>query len=217
VSAAEAKELCSDPQAVARASGADDLLQACQADSLSAILGPTVLQVALTARPREFEPPRRTLDEALEELCNALADDPEGEVAIVFGPERSGLANEDLLRCNRVCGLEVNPSFSSLNLSQAAQIVAYLLRQAVVRRLDLPSRLPKTNGQGRPTAVAANAAGIEALHTAFTDLAIQTGYLDPKQPGRFDERLRALWARAGLQRDELQMLHGLLAAIKKQC
>jgi tRNA/rRNA methyltransferase len=120
------------------------------------------------------------------------------------------------MRCNRVCGLDVNPAFGSLNLAQAAQLVAYLLRQAARRQLRLPTPSFKTDGQGRPTAMPAQAASVETLHQAITVTAIQTGYLDPDSPGRFDDRLRGLWSRAGLHQDELQMLHGLIAAIRKR-
>jgi tRNA/rRNA methyltransferase len=145
-----------------------------------------------------------------------LASHPTLEVAVVLGPERSGLSNDDLMRCNRVCGLDVNPAFGSLNLAQAAQLVAYQLRQAARRQLLLPTPHFKTDGQGRPTAIPASAAGIEALHQAFTAAAVQTGYLDPENPGRFDERLRGLWSRARMHQDELQMLHGLISAIRQR-
>ena len=216
LSSEQAAVLRADPQAVALAAGADDLLQSCRADSLSEALGPTVIQLALTARPREFEPPRRTLEEALEELTDCLMRHADADVAIVMGPERSGLSNDDLMHCNRVCGLEVNPAFSSLNLAQATQLVAYLLRQTARRKLLLPTPYFKTDGQGRPTAIPASAAGIEALHQAFTAAAVQAGYLDPQNPGRFDERLRGLWSRAGMHQDELQMLHGLISAIRQR-
>jgi tRNA/rRNA methyltransferase len=216
LSSQQAAAMAADPQAVALAAGADDLLQGCRAESLSEALGPTVIQLALTARPREFEPPRRTIEDALSELVNCLGADPAAEVAIVMGPERSGLSNDDLMHCNRVCGLDVNPAFSSLNLAQATQLVAYLLRQTARRQLLLPTPLFKTDGQGRPRAIPASAAGIEALHQAFTAAAVQTGYLDPENPGRFDERLRGLWSRAGMHQDELQMLHGLISAIRQR-
>jgi tRNA/rRNA methyltransferase len=216
LTAPEADLMRADPQAVALAAGADDLLQGCHAERLTEALGPTVIQLALTARPREFEPPRRTLEEALEELTDCLASQPDAQVAVVMGPERSGLSNDDLMHCNRVCGLDVNPAFSSLNLAQATQLVAYLLRQTARSRLRLPTPVFKTDGQGRPRAVPASAAGIEALHRAFTAAAIEAGYLDPASPGRFDERLRGLWGRAGMHQDELQMLHGLISAIRQR-
>lgn len=216
LSAPEADLMRADPQAVALAAGADDLLQGCHAERLTEALGPTVIQLALTARPREFEPPRRILEEALEELTDCLASQPDAQVAVVMGPERSGLSNDDLMHCNRVCGLDVNPAFSSLNLAQATQLVAYLLRQTARSRLRLPTPVFKTDGQGRPRAVPASAAGIEALHRAFTAAAIEAGYLDPASPGRFDERLRGLWGRAGMHQDELQMLHGLISAIRQR-
>ncbi|MDP4740936.1 MAG: RNA methyltransferase, partial [Burkholderiaceae bacterium] len=123
-----------DPQAIAMASGADDLLQkAHHAQSLDQALQPCLLSLAFTARPREFEPPRRSLQQGLKEALDLLRLYPEASVAMVFGAERAGLTNDELMSCSRVCGLAVNPGFGSLNLSQAVQVVAYFLRHLVMQ------------------------------------------------------------------------------------
>jgi tRNA/rRNA methyltransferase len=216
-----------DPQAIAMASGADDLLQkAHHAQSLDQALQPCLLSLAFTARPREFEPPRRSLQQGLKEALDLLRLYPEAPVAMVFGAERAGLTNDELMSCSRVCGLSVNPGFGSLNLSQAVQVVAYFLRHLVMQEgLD---ELAKGQGEGQgegpgqgpsvsgsPPALAP-AASVQALYSTLQQLALLSGYLDPKEPGRFRDRLQRLASRTQLLEDEAQLLHGLSREILKR-
>jgi tRNA/rRNA methyltransferase len=208
--------LTRDPQAIAMASGADSVLEAVRFGTLPDLLGPTVLRLALTARPREFEPPRRTLTEAMRECADQLIGGPSDEIALVFGPERSGLSNEHVLMCSRVCGLDVNPAFSSLNLSQAVQVVSFALRAALRLAEGTAEPTVTTGGAGRPTAVPARSEAVEGLHQHLLRVALDSEALDPSHPGRMEERLRRLWARSGLLEDEVQMLRGILSEVERQ-
>ncbi len=212
-----------DPQAIAMASGADDLLQkAHHAQSLDQALQPCLLSLAFTARPREFEPPRRSLQQGLKEALDLLRLYPEAPVAMVFGAERAGLTNDELMSCSRVCGLSVNPGFGSLNLSQAVQVVAYFLRHLVMQQgLDEQAK-GQGEGQGQGPSVSgsppalAPAASVQALYSTLQQLALASGYLDPKEPGRFRDRLQRLASRTQLLEDEAQLLHGLSREILKR-
>ena len=212
-----------DPQAIAMASGADDLLQkAHHAQSLDQALQPCLLSLAFTARPREFEPPRRSLQQGLKEALDLLHLYPEAPVAMVFGAERAGLTNDELMSCSRVCGLSVNPGFGSLNLSQAVQVVAYFLRHLVMQQgLDEQAK-GQGEGQGQGPFVSgsppalAPAASVQALYSTLQQLALASGYLDPKEPGRFRDRLQRLASRTQLLEDEAQLLHGLSREILKR-
>jgi tRNA/rRNA methyltransferase len=212
-----------DPQAIAMASGADDLLQkAHHAQSLDQALQPCLLSLAFTARPREFEPPRRSLQQGLKEALDLLRLYPEASVAMVFGAERAGLTNDELMSCSRVCGLAVNPAFGSLNLSQAVQVVAYFLRHLVMQEgLDEQAK-GQGQGQGQGPSVSgsppalAPAASVQALYRTLHQLALASGYLDPGEPGRFRDRLQRLASRTQLLEDEAQLLHGLSREILKR-
>jgi tRNA/rRNA methyltransferase len=57
-----------------------------------------------------------------------LGKTDEGDVAIVFGPERTGLTIEDATKCNVVSTIPCNPDYSSLNLAQAVQVFSYELK-----------------------------------------------------------------------------------------
>lgn len=200
----------------ALASGADLVLDGAVACGFTEALAGTQISLALTARPREFEPPRRSLEQAVQELAGWLVAHPDDEVAVVFGPERSGLSNEDLMGCNRVCGLDVNPDFSSLNLSQAVQLVAFALRMAVREASETQAPPPVSTGGGRPSARPASHDQVEGLHQHLLRVAESCGALDPNAPGRMDDRLRRLWSRSGVWEDEAQMLRGVLTAIEKR-
>jgi tRNA/rRNA methyltransferase len=216
---AHAKQRLLDPQAQAMASGADDLLQEAQhAKTLDQALGPCLLSMAFTARPREFEPPRRGLHDGLEEALGLLQSHPQAQVAMVFGAERAGLTNDELMSCSRVCGLSVNPAFGSLNLSQAVQVVAYFLRHVAIQGLH-SSRVDRLGEGGvtrTPEQAPAPAASVQALYKTLEQLALASGYLNPSEPGRFRDRLQRLAARTQLLEDEAQLLHGLSREILKR-
>jgi len=211
-----AAQRLADPQALAMASGADDLLQKTHhAENLDQALAPCVLSLAFTARPREFEPPRRTLQDGLQEALDLLCSYPEARVAMVFGAERAGLTNDELMSCSRVCGLSVNPGFGSLNLSQAVQVVAYFLRHLALQEGPGKQASQPMSADPRPLALAP-AASVQALYSTLEQLALASGYLNPKEPGRFRDRLQRLASRTQLLEDEAQLLHGLSREILKR-
>src|SRR5919106_5104068 len=99
---------------------------------------------ATTARPRDLPKPVLTPAHAAREARAALAG---GErVGILFGPERTGLANDDLIYADAVVSVPVNPDFFSLNLAQAVLLVAYEWYQsaagAPARRETVPAGRP---------------------------------------------------------------------------
>jgi tRNA/rRNA methyltransferase len=166
------------------------------------------------------------LQQGLEEALNLLRLYPEASVAMVFGAERAGLTNDELMSCSRVCGLAVNPGFGSLNLSQAVQVVAYFLRHLVMQE-GLGDKAKgqgqgggESQGQGPSVPVSppalAPAASVQALYSTLHQLALASGYLDPKEPGRFRDRLQRLASRTQLLEDESQLLHGLSREILKR-
>ena len=119
------------PEAIALASGAADVLeQATICDSLSEALAPVTLSFALTARSRDMGPPALDVRHAALEAQSHLVSDQQAQVAIILGPERIGLDNEEISRCHRICHIPANPEYSSLNVAQALQLAAWELRYA---------------------------------------------------------------------------------------
>lgn len=190
-------------EAVAFASGATDLLAAATIhETLDDALASTVHAIALSARDREYAPLLRSLEEAAGDAIDAARR--EGDVAFVFGSERYGLSNDDVLRCQARCRIDTSADYASLNLAQAVQLVAYACRQAAVGAARAPA-----DESGAAATHDEREALIAHLETALTAI----GYLDPAAPKKLMPRLRRLFARARLEREEVQVLRGLAKAM----
>lgn len=125
------KDFLHHPEAIALASGAADVLErATICDSLSEALAPVTLSFALTARGRDMGPPALDVRHAALEAQSHLVSEQQAQVAIILGPERIGLDNEEISRCHRICHIPANPEYSSLNVAQALQLAAWELRYA---------------------------------------------------------------------------------------
>ena len=190
-----------DPEAQARATGAASLLdRALVVASLDEALAGAALAIGLSGRPREFAGRVLAIRDAARE---AIATAARGDIAFVLGSEMSGLSNAELERCAAVATIPANPEYTSLNLAAAVQVAAYELRVAA------------TGGDvWRPPKFApATADEIAALHAHAERTLVAMRLLDPAMPKRLLPRLRRLFARAGLEREEVNILRGVLARI----
>ena len=190
-----------DPEAVALASGATAVLDDTHVvATLDEALSGCALTVGLSARPREFAGRVLALREAAAE---AIAHCAHGDVALVFGTEMSGLSNDELARCSVIATIPANPEYASLNLAAAVQVVAYELRLAA------------SDGSvwRAPRFEPASFDEIEALYAHATRTLADMRFLDPQMPRRLLPRLRRLFARAALEREEVSILRGILARI----
>ena len=193
-----------DPDATALAAGAADVLAGARVfDTLEAALAECTLAAGFSARSRELSHPPTRLREAVAELAAAAS---RGTVALVFGNEASGLSNAELARCQRLVSIPANPAYGSLNLAAAVQVACYELAMAAA------AHPTPEGGAGSP----ATGEDIAGLFRHLEACAIDSAFLDPAQPGRFLERMRRLFARTGLEREEVKLLRGLLAACEKR-
>jgi len=193
-----------DPVADARAVGAADVLENARVcATLDEALAGTVLAVAVTARRRDLSHEMLSARQAASRMI-ALA--PQGEVALLFGTEMSGLSNAELDKCQMLATIPANPEFTSLNLASAVQILAYELRMAFLDEAEVPA------------AKALEAASFEDVERFYQHLErtmIDTGFLDPACPGRLMQRLRRLFARARPEKEEVSILRGILTSVEK--
>ncbi|MBV6408005.1 MAG: tRNA (cytidine/uridine-2'-O-)-methyltransferase TrmJ [Rhodocyclaceae bacterium] len=189
-----------DPEGVgrARSSNARDVLEgAVVCAALEEALAGTVFVAAMTARSREMAPPPQWARAAAPKIVGATAH---GDVALVFGNETAGLSNEEVALCRLPVMIPTNPDYSSLNLGAAVQVMGYELRLAA---LD----------PGAPPAPENPPAGFEEIRLFYEHLeaaVTQSGFLDPAHPKRLMPRLRRLFDRIGLERDEVSLLRGML-------
>lgn len=193
-----------DPEAIAMASGAEDVLASARiVPTIADALANVTWSVALTARMREYGPPQLAPREAADEARgHALS----GDIAFVFGNERTGLSNEHVERCSALAHIPANPAYSSLNLAQAVQVLAYELRMAYLA----------TDEAGSGPTPASEAAGarapsedIERMFVHLENALIALEFLDPANPKKLMSRLRRLFARAGLEREEVNIVRGI--------
>lgn len=186
-----------DPAAEAMASGATDVLaHAVVCASLDEALQGTVLAVGLTARKRDLSHAMLSLREAAPQI---LARAGEAPVALLFGTEMSGLSNAELEKCQMLITIPVNPEYGSLNLAAAVQVVAYELRCCA-------APAPQT-ANGFPLATFEE---VSQFYEHLERTLIEIDFLDPKHPKRLMTRLRRLFARAALEKEEVNILRGIL-------
>jgi TrmH family RNA methyltransferase len=192
-----------DKEATARASGAEDLLDnATVTENLRDAISDCVYVAGASARARAINwpclEPRACAAKLLEESAR-------GPVAAVFGPEKSGLSNEDLDHCDTLLTIPSNPDFSSLNLAMAVQVLTYELRAAQSAPTDAYTA-------DAPLATSAEFEHFyEHLERVLTDLR----FLDPDNPRHLMRRLRRLFIRARPDQNEVNILRGILTAVER--
>ena len=128
------------------------------------------------------------------------------DVALVFGRERIGLTNEELGRCHLLVNIPANPEYASLNLAAAVQVLCYELMLARVAA-------PAAAENETPLATADE---MERLYEHLETAALETGFLDPANPKHLMRRLRRLFNRAQPDQNEVNILRGLLSALRGQ-
>ncbi len=195
-----------DAQAVALASGANDVLAAARVVStLAAALDDVTFAVGFTARRRELAHRHVALREAAGLVMESLGQQVGARVALVFGNEAMCLSNDDVDRCQLLASVPANPIYSSLNLAQTVQVAAYEMMMAADGFAVAPDAARRS----------ATAGDVEALMQHLEVAAVESGFLDPNSPKRFMTRMRRLATRATLEPEDVAILRGLLASFQR--
>ena len=192
------------PEATAMAAGADEMLaNAKVCATLEDALAGTTFVVGLTARKRDLSHEMVSVREAAQKIIGETAH---GKIAVLFGTEMSGLSNAELDRCQLLANIAADETFSSLNLAAAVQVTAYELRQASFSAISVSKK----------TFPLADFEQVEGFYGHLEEVMYETEFLDPAQPKRLMRRLRRLFARARLEREEVNILRGILHAVRKK-
>jgi TrmH family RNA methyltransferase len=200
------REFPSD-EASARAAGADAVLeQARVCATLDEALAGCRFVVGASARLRGLSWSTVSPREVAPRL---LAESVQGEAAVVFGRESSGLSNDELASCHQLLNIPTNPGYSSLNLAMAVQVVAYELRLAMLAEAG-PGPTPE-----RPDPLA-TVADLERFYAHLERTLVDAGFLNPANPRHLMLRLRRLFSRALLEEKEVRILRGILSALEPQ-
>ncbi len=198
--------------AIAMASGAVGVLESARlCADLDEALADVNYALATTARTREMRMPVLTPATASEDL-HARTDEG-ARCAIVFGSERRGLENEDVLKCDAILSIPTNPHFPSLNLAQAALLIGYEWRRIALGRHDAPpAETAEEAAWGRP--IPAPKADFENLVAHLFDELDARNYFFPQEKRYAKERnLRVALARAGLSEGEARTLRGVIKTL----
>lgn len=188
-----------DEEAIALASGATDVLSNARiVATLDEALDDCNFSVALSARLREFSPP--VFEPRA--LAERLVSDQGLRAALVFGNERFGLSNEQVVKCSALVSIPANPAYSSLNLSQAVQVLAYECRMAALGEAREPSDI------GFRGELAASDQ-VEGMFRHLEQALVEIEFLDPDNPKKLMPRLRRLFSRAQLETEEVNILRGI--------
>jgi TrmH family RNA methyltransferase len=189
------------PEALALAAGADDVLaRARTVDTLAEALADCVFVAATTARERSYHWDILTPRDVAARI-GAL--DERARAALLFGPERYGLSNEDLIACNVLVRIPANPLYASLNLAMSVQLIAYeiyVAREQPESRVQLEQPL-------------ASGAELELFYRHLQEVLAEIRFED--RTGYLMQRVRRLFNRAQVDANELNILRGILSAVQE--
>jgi len=194
--------------AIAFASGAQDVLTAARVvSSMEDALQGCNFAAAVSARLREFSPPVVTP----RKLAAQLTQDSSLCAALIFGNERFGLPNELVQQCNVLINIPANPEYSSLNLGQAVQVLAYECRMAALETAA-PAAAQSDSVIGFQGEMA-GLADIEGMFRHLEEALVAIDFLKPDSPKKLMPRLRRLFARTQLETEEVNILRGIARQI----
>lgn len=192
-----------DKEADARAANAGDILECAKVcTGLDEALENTVLTAAITARPRELSHDVFDARQGSRELLRYAKQQP---VALLFGRENSGLTTAEVNKCQIIIHIPANPQYLSLNLASAVQIMSYELRMTLTENTVPPAIRPSANFNE-----------LESLYAHLEELMIISDFLNPQKPKLLMQRIRRLFSRARLEKEEVQILRGILTALSKR-
>lgn len=192
--------------AAAMAVHAKDVLDSARTfQTLVEAVADCTLTIGTTCRAGPYRKATRPLREALSALAAEVSRE---KVAVIFGPEDTGLTNRELKLCHRLITIPTAPEYASLNLAQAAALVAYELRMAF--ELTAAKRLPAASGDD----VHACAAEVDAMLERMAQALVAIGFLPADNPDHIMFAVRALYSRTRLSPRELDILNGIARHVK---
>lgn len=198
-----------DPKAIEMSSHADDILDSAKVvSSLKEALAGCTLAIGTSARSRNIALRPLMPSACAEKLLDTLHTAASSEVALVFGREHAGLTNEELLHCHYHVTIPANPEYSSLNLAASVQVLCYEIRTAFLRDRSI---LSQNNHQDS----LANIDDVEQFYEHLEKVLIQLDFLKKENPALMP-KIRRLFNRIHLEKNEVHILRGILTAVQKR-
>lgn len=202
-----------DPEATALATHASDILEKVViVDHLTQALTDIHKLYASSANTRRANLPIMTPRMAAKVMSQQVVT--AHRVAILFGPESTGLSNQDLLHAHAVIQIPTSDSYRSLNIAQAVQIIAY--EYFIFRPKPKPESEPEPNFKNKPEhVITADITAMENFYHALERSLIDIRFLNPEKPTKLMSILRQLFNRQAVSVSELNILRGILTAVSK--
>lgn len=154
--------------------------------------------IGVSGKVRSLSQEVMTVREAAQKVHHIASQQ---QVALVFGTEMSGLSNAEADRCQILATIPANPDYTSLNLAQAVQVMCYEVRMAITE-----GKLHYDEKQ----AELASQEDLERFYQHMQEVLAEIGYINPRAPKKLFERLRRIYARAKLEKEEVNLLRGIL-------
>ena len=193
-------------EANALAAGAEDILaNATIVSTIEDALKDSHLIIGFTARQRELSQDHKNIREIAKSL---KSESHSKKIALLFGNETNGLSNDEIKHCHMLGYINSNTNYSSLNLSQAVQIICYEIRMQLSEANEI-IQPPKEN-----ELVTHEVQNGFYLH--LEELITEIGFLKKIQGERLMQRLRLLFNRTTMEKDEVNILRGILTDIQKK-
>lgn len=191
-----------NPKATATASGASRVLDRLGVfDTTAQAIGDLDFTFATTARSRDLTKPVMTPERAMEHSRALIAEGK--KVGVLFGPERAGLENKDIVQANAIVSVPVNPGFASLNLAQCVLLLAYEWRRQDV---EVPAEVVEL-----ASTEFASTIEVEKLHEHFVERLDTAGFFFPDHKAEgMKLNLRNMLSRMPLTQADVQIFHGML-------
>ncbi len=200
------------PQAFWRAKHAEDIVEnAVVVATLAQAVADCHFVYGTSARQRSLPWPRQSARACARDAYAALQSNAKTSIAFVFGREDSGLNNEELQRCTKHATIPANRRYSSLNLAQAVQIIAYELFQLAE---ESPPQVPGSEDWDAPVAPQHQ---VELLLKHLEQVLTQIEFFDQDNPRKLMPRMRRFFQRAVLDTNEVGIWRGILTSMQKNC
>jgi len=201
-------KLFPDARASALAAGAEDILERARVcATLAEALADCVFAAGCSARRRDVALPLLEPARAARDLLGRLSAGP---VALVFGAERTGLSNADLGRCDIAVHIPTEPDFSSLNLAQAVQVLAFSVRMAALEQ-NPPAPQPTEDREDPPASIGQ----LEGMFGHFEEALEEIDFFKGRPHRQLMLRIRRMLHRADLDTREVMILRGILAEAQR--
>ena len=162
---------------------------------------------ATTARSRDMVKPVYTPDAAIED-GKKLCANGDSKIGFVFGPERTGLENEDVAQCHSIINVPTNPDFSSLNLGQCVLLIAYAIGRATIETDD--ATLPM--GDSMPVTQDKLNEFLERLEESLVEADF---FKSEGSQASISQNVRNIFVRGNLSDQEVRTLHGILTSFTR--